>query len=166
MEGTPNAGRGRSEVTVRTNVRVIDVALAVLGTVLAWLPIAATLALSLIGTIAVRTVRFDFLMPAELVPVYLSGAVLLAIAAVRTRRWRRWLLVTPLAALASLAGTQGMAVLTGLADGTHPPAGWRLALVLGLLAAYVAAVVVNGVVGWRLVRESWGRTVGPPAERA
>jgi hypothetical protein len=138
---------------MRTNVRTIDVALAVLGTVLAWLPIAATLGLSLIGTIADRTLRFDFLMPAELFAVYLLGALLLAVAAVRTRRWRRWLLLTPLAAVAALAGMQGMAVLTGLADGTHPPAGWRLALVLSLLAAYVAAVIVDGVVGWRLARD-------------
>jgi hypothetical protein len=134
-------------------VPAVDVALAVLGTVLAWLPLAATLGLSLVGTIADRTLRFDFLMPAELFPVYLAGAVLLAIAAVRTRRWRRWLLLTPLVAIAALAGTQGLAVLTGLADGTHPPAGWRLVLVLGLLALYVAAVIVNGVAGWRLARE-------------
>jgi hypothetical protein len=133
-------------------VRAVDVALAVLGSVLVWLPIVATLGLSLIGTIADRTLRFDFLMPAELFGVYAVGALLLAVAALRTRRRRTWLWATPLVAIATLAGTQGLAVLTGLADGSHPPSGWRVVVVLSLLALYVVSVIVNGIVGWRLAR--------------
>lgn len=142
---------------MRPTVRIVDIALAVLGTVLVWLPIAATLGLSLIGTIADRTLRFDFLMPAELVGAYLAGAVLLAIVALRTRRHRAWLVGAPLVAVAALAATQGMAWFTGLASGAQPRADWRLALVLSLLALYVGAVIATGVVGWRLMRDAWRR---------
>ena len=138
---------------MRPTVRILDIGLAVFGTVLVWLPIAATLGLSLIGTIADRTVRFDVLMPAELFGVYALGALLLAVVALRTRRRRAWLWATPVVAIVALAGMQGLAVLTGLADGTHPPAGWRLLLVMSLLAFYVACVIVNGIVGGRLARD-------------
>lgn len=143
------------DATARPPVRTLDIGTSVLGTVLALLPIAATLVLSLIGTIADRALRFAFLMPAELFPVYALGAVLLVIAAFRARRWRGWLLGAPLAAVTTLAGAQGLAILTGLADGTHDATGWRVVVVDSLLALSVIAMIVTGVVGWRLAREVW-----------
>lgn len=131
----------------------LDRVLAGVGTVLAWLPIAATLATGIAGTIVARSLRMDFLMPAELFFVYAVGAVFLAVAALRTRRRLGRLTSWILAALVGLVGAQGLAVLTGVASGAEPAAGWRLALVLSMLALYTVAVVMTGVEGVRLVRE-------------
>lgn len=139
----------------------IDRALVVLGTLLAWFPIAATVLLSAIGTIADRTLRFDFLIPAELFPFFAVGGLLLSVAAVRLAR-RRWTVVGgTTAAVAALVATQGLAVVTGLAHGDVEPAGWRLALVMGALVLYTAAVVVTAVGGVQLWRDL-GRA-GPTA---
>lgn len=50
--------------------------LALLGTVLVWSPIAVTLAMSLLGSIAERPFPMDCLIPAELSPAVLVGGAL------------------------------------------------------------------------------------------
>jgi len=132
----------------------LDRALVILGTLLAWFPIAATLVLSTIGTIADRTLRFDFLMPAELFLFFAVGGLLLSVAAVRLAR-RRWTVIGgTTAAVAALAATQGLAVVTGLAHGDAEPVGWRLAVVIGFLVLYTVAVVVTAVGGVQLWRDT------------
>ncbi len=54
---------------------VLTKILAVAGTVLVWLPIVFTVLTGIIGTIASRVVRFDYLMPAELFPLALVGGL-------------------------------------------------------------------------------------------
>lgn len=127
--------------------------LATTGTVLAWLPLLAPLVLGLISLGVDGVFRFDWLMPAELFLVALAGGLLLLWAALRARS-RLWLIGGGLAvAAASLLGTQGLAVVTGLAHGDAEPTGWRLALVLATLALYVLALVVVAVAGVLLVRD-------------
>ena len=65
--------------------------LAVLGTVLAWFPLAATVLISLAGSLVRGAFLFDYLMPAEFFPVALVGGGLLLWAAVRARLRRRWI---------------------------------------------------------------------------
>jgi len=131
----------------------LDRGLIVVGTLLVWFPIAATLILSAIGTVADRTLRFDFLMPAELFLFFGVGGLLLSVAAVRLAR-RRWTIIGgATAAVASLAATQGLAIVTGLAHGDAEPTGWRLALVLTMLLLYTVAVVVTAVGGVQLWRD-------------
>ncbi|HHV36056.1 MAG TPA: hypothetical protein GXX59_10900, partial [Syntrophomonadaceae bacterium] len=57
------------------NRGVLTKVLAVAGTVLVWIPILFTIITAVIGTIYARRVRFDFLMPAELFPIALVGAL-------------------------------------------------------------------------------------------
>jgi hypothetical protein len=128
-------------------------ALAVLGAVLAWFPIVATIALSIIGSISEGTFLFDFLMPAELFPAALAGGLLLLWAAWRARRYLRaigWGLVLM---VGLLAGSQVVAMATGMATGETDPAGWPLALAVAGLAGYVAALIGVGVAGVLLVRD-------------
>jgi len=47
--------------------------LAIAGTVLAWLPIAATLATAIPGSLRRGEFHVDYLMPAELFPVALAA---------------------------------------------------------------------------------------------
>ena len=130
-------------------------ALAVVGALLAWLPIVATVVISVAGSIRDRVFRFDYLMPAEFFPPALVGGGLLVWAALRARS-RRGLIGWSLGLAAGLlVGAQGLAVITGIASGEAAPAGWRLALVIAFLVGYTAALVALEIGGVLLVRDLW-----------
>jgi hypothetical protein len=46
-----------------------------------------------------------------------------------------------------LVGSQGLAVITGLASGRHPAEGWRFGVVMAMYGLFLAAVVALGVAG-------------------
>lgn len=127
--------------------------LAIVGTVLAWFPILATIMTSIGGSLASGQFRFDYLMPAELFPAALIGGGLLLWAALRAHLYRR-LIGWGLGAAVSLpVAGQVLAVVTGLASGRTEPTGLAWALVLTALGLYVLAVIVIGVGGILLVRD-------------
>jgi hypothetical protein len=127
--------------------------LAIVGTVLVWIPILAPVFFSVISLLGDGIFRFDYLMPAELFLVALIGGGLLLWAALRTRS-RRGLIGWALGiAVVLLVGGQALAVVTGLASGETEPTGWRMVLVLGSLGIYVLALVVLGVGGALLARD-------------
>lgn len=136
--------------------------LALVGTGLAWLPIAATVALSAVVTLRSGRFRLDYLMPAELFPAALLGGILLLIAALRTRSHRAPIAWSLGLMVFMLVAGQGLAVVTGLASGAAEPEGWRLALVAGLLVAYVVALVALDISAVRLVRDLFAK----PADAA
>lgn len=126
--------------------------IAFIGTILTWLPILFTLITAIIGSIAFRKLLMDYLMPAELFPLALAGSLLLLWASRRSGIYKGrigWSLVIM---IGSLAACQGAAVLTGLAHGETEPAGWPLFLVLTLLILYIAAVIVQCILGILLLR--------------
>lgn len=128
------------------NIKVTKV-IAFIGTVLIWLPILFTLVTSVVGSISFGSFRMDFLMPAELFPMELSGALLLMWASIRSGILKRrigWSLVIM---AVSLAACQGAAVLTGLASGETEAAGWPWFLVITLLVLYIAAVIAQCIFG-------------------
>lgn len=127
--------------------------LAVAGTVLVWIPILFTIITAVIGTIRDRVLRFDFLMPAELFPAALVGALLLLWAAQRARSQRkliRWGLV---AMVVFLFGGQAIAIVSGLASGAVEPTGWPWALAISSIALYTLALIEVCIAGVLLVRE-------------
>jgi hypothetical protein len=127
--------------------------LAVAGAVLVWIPILFTIITAVIGTIRDRVLRFDFLMPAELFPVALVGALLLLWAAQRARSQRkliRWGLV---AMVVFLFGGQAIAIVSGLASGAVEPTGWPWALAISSIALYTLALIEVCIAGVLLVRE-------------
>jgi len=131
--------------------------LAVAGVALTWLPIAATLATSVVGSLRAGAFRLDYLMPAELFPAALVGGGLLLAAALLARS-RRGLIAGGLAiAATALIAGQALAVVSGLASGRIEPSGLWWALVIASLAIYSAALIVLGVVGLLLTREVFGR---------
>lgn len=135
------------------NRGVLTKVLAVIGTVLVWIPILFTILTSVIGTLADRRVRFDFLMPAELFPIALVGALLLLWAAQRARSQRKligWGLVSM---TAFLFGGQALAVVSGLASGAIEPTGWAWALVVASIALYTLALIGVCIAGVLLVRK-------------
>lgn len=148
------------------NAAPFDHVLAVLGAVVAALPIAAMLVTSLFGSLARGRFLMDYLMPAELAPVLAVGALLLLIAAWHARRGLAPVATVAATALVAFAATAAVSVWTGLADGTYEPVGWRLVVVLIPLVVYVLAAVALPLVGWHLVRAlrpPRGSGHGPPA---
>jgi hypothetical protein len=131
--------------------------LAVVGTVLAWFPILATVVLCGVGSIAERVFRIDYLMPAELFPFALVGGGLLLWAALRARSRRGLIAWGLVVAVGLLVGGQALAVVTGLASGEAEPVGWWWALIVASLVIYTLALVEIGTAGILLLRDVLGR---------
>ncbi len=127
--------------------------LAIAGTVLVWFPILAPVLLSLILFIGEGRFLLDYLMPAELFPFALAGAILLLWAGLRARsHWKliAWGLGI---AVALLVGSQALAVVTGLASGATEPVGVWWILILASLAIFTLALIAIGVGGILLLRD-------------
>lgn len=120
---------------------------------LLWLPILVPVILSLAVGIQRGKYYFDYLMPAELFALVLSGGGLLAWAVLRARIRRKPILLGLGVAVVLLVGCQGLAVASGLATGETEPAGIWWILVLSMLIAYDLMVVYLGINGVLFVRE-------------
>ncbi|MCX5971523.1 MAG: hypothetical protein NTV14_08510 [Coprothermobacterota bacterium] len=132
---------------------VLTKVLAVIGTVLVWFPIVATIALSVVGSIRGHTFLFDYLMPLELFPVALVGGGLLLWAALLARS-RRGLIAWGFGIMAGmLIGGQVLAETTGLASGQTEPTGWIWTLVLVSIGIYWLVLVELGIAGLLLIRD-------------
>jgi len=127
--------------------------LAVVGTVLVWIPVLAPILFAAASLIQAGVFRIDYLMPAEIFPIALAGGCLLLWAALRAQA-RRGLIGGSLAGAVILpVAGQALASVTGLASGRTEPTGWPWALVLASLALYVLALLVLGVGGVLLLRD-------------
>lgn len=131
-------------------------ALVVTGTVLVAFPVLAMLA-----TAGARggAFRIDWMLPAELFPVVVVGAVALLWAAVRLRS-RLVLVASGLGGVVvALIASQIGAVVTGLASGVTTPESARTAWagVVALLSVYGAASAALIVAGALLVSDSFRR---------
>lgn len=138
---------------------VLTKILAIVGTVLVWLPILAPITFSIISLIGDGRFRFDYLIPAELFFVVLAGACSLLWAALRARLQRKLIGWSFGIAIAILFVGQGLAMVTGLASGANEPEGWRWALVLGSIIVYILAVAALGVGGILLLRDLFRRLI-------
>ena len=127
--------------------------LAIGGVVLVWLPLLAPILFSLARLLEGGMFRFDYLMPAELFPFALAGDALLVWAALRARARVKLIAWGLGGAIVLLGGSQALAVVSGLANGTTDPGGWAWALVIGALAAYIMALLAVGIGGGMLVRD-------------
>ena len=136
---------------------ILTKVLTVIGIVLAWFPIVATVALSVVGSIRSHTLRFDYLLPLELFPVALVGGGLLLWAALRARL-RRGLIGWGFGIVAGmLIGSQVLAVTSGLTSGQREPTGWIWTLLLASIGIYWLGLVELGVTGLLLVRDLFRR---------
>jgi len=136
---------------------VLTKALAIIGTVLVWFPIAAPVLLALPRLITRPVFHFDWLMPAELFPAALVGAALLIWAALRARSRVKLIAWALGIAVGALVGGQALALVTGLASGETEPTGWRWAIVVGAIAVYALALIALGIGGILLLRDLFRR---------
>jgi len=112
-----------------------------------------TVIISVIGTISARTLRFDYLMPAELFPVVLAGTLLLLWAALRAHSHQKLIGWGLVATVVFLVGGQVFAVISGLASGAVEPTGWSWSLVVASIALYSLALIEIAIAGLLLVRK-------------
>jgi uncharacterized membrane protein len=132
---------------------VLTKVLAVVGTVLVWIPILFTIVTSVIGTISTHMLRFDYLMPAELFPVALVGAVLLLWAAQRARSQQKLIGWGMVATVVFLIGGMAIATISGLSSGAVGPTGRAWALVVASITLYSLALIEICIAGLLLVRK-------------
>ena len=127
--------------------------LAIVGTVLVWLPILAPVFFAVIRFIQSRRFMLDYFFPAELFPVVLVGSGLLLWAALRARSRRGiigWSIGT---AVGLLVASMAVATVTGLDSGEVEMGGWQYALVLVLFAGFWLALLGIAIGGILLVRD-------------
>lgn len=138
--------------------------LAIVGTVLMWFPILATVGFSGMRGFA----RLDWLMPAELFPAAAVGGLLLLWAAIRAHA-RRGLVTWGFAVMvaAPAIGTL-ITTMSGLASGATSPESAPVAWIatLAMLGLYTAAIVELGVAGILLVRDLFAHHGAEPMASA
>lgn len=138
--------------------------LAIVGTVLVWVPLVAPLVFTTWGDIGTERFRFDWLIPAELAPAMLVGGGLLLWAALRAHA-RRALVGWGLGvALGSIAIGALLVRVTGLATGATEPTGILWVALLGPIVVLVGATLELGVAGVLLNMDLFARRepAGPP----
>ena len=143
-----NAGNGLGKV------------LALAGTVLVWLPILLTLLSSVLRLFLRRSLLLDVLMPAELFPLALVGALLLNWVAFREKSRLKSVVLSAAAMVVCFACVLAVPILTGLASGATPPEGWPMALSYLSLTLYVAAMALTGVMGALLTKDHFRKGGG------
>lgn len=127
--------------------------LAIGGTVLVWAPVAFMVFTGLVGSLSRGRFMVDFLIPAELFPVFAVGAGLLLWAALRAHERRALVSWGIVIAVAALGGLSLYAMSTGLASGATEPEGMVFVGALILVALYSAMLPFLGVVGALLIRD-------------
>lgn len=127
--------------------------LAIAGTVLVWLPLLAPAIFGAIRLIQSGRFHFDYLMPFELFPVELLGGILLIWAAFKAKSQKKLICWSFAAAILLLVGSQGLAVVTGLASGEREATGIFWALTLGLIILSLLAMVATGIGSILLIKD-------------
>lgn len=127
--------------------------MALIGTILVWIPILAPLLFSAVRFFRSQSFQMDYLMPGELFPLVLVGGGLLVWAAFRALLRQRLLLWGFLTAILFLVGGQAYAVVSGIASGKIEAAGVPWGLVMGSFIIYILAIIFIGINGILLLRD-------------
>ena len=135
------------------NQTVLTKTLAVVGNILGWFPILAPIVLAFTALFTRGRFLLDFLMPAELFPIALAGALLLLWASVRAHSHLKLIAWGLGIAILLLVGSQAIAVATGLASGATEPSGFWFILVLTIFFGFIAALIAVDVGGLLLLRD-------------
>lgn len=131
--------------------KLFSLVLAILGTLLAWLPGGAVLLFDVFQWVRSGTARVDYLLPAEAFPVILAGFILMLWVALREKLMVKPLAWTFGAAIAAVLIGMLVAKLSGLADGLIEPQGFWWSVMLGMILLYDLAVTVLGFMGFWLI---------------
>ncbi|MBL7007057.1 MAG: hypothetical protein ISR78_08260 [Spirochaetia bacterium] len=132
---------------------LISKILVIVGNILLWIPILMPCIFLIFALVQRGQFLFDFLMPAELFPATIAGALLLFWVAVRIKKRRAFLGWGTGFAVLMLLGSQLGAAVSGLASGETEPGGAAWFIVLGMMILYDLALVFVGIHGILLLKD-------------
>jgi len=140
---------------------VLTKLLAVIGTILVWVPLLAMLLFAAIGYLQTGQFTLDYLLPEELLPISLPtiiiGGLLLIWAALRAHKRRAIIAISLVVAVILIISSNVIAAVSGLASGVTAPAGLPYYLTLGGIIGFDIALVVIGNEGISLIRDVFKR---------
>jgi lipid-A-disaccharide synthase-like uncharacterized protein len=119
--------------------------LAIIGTILAWLPLAAPFFFGFVSLSMDGIYRFDYLMPAEFAFLAFAGGIMLLWAAIRTRK--------RLGIIAWGLGIAITAMVVLMLVGDVVPGTLEYWLAMGMLLVNALAVLMMGIGGILLWRD-------------
>jgi hypothetical protein len=143
---------------------LISKILAVMGTASVWFAILTPFLFTATRLMEAGSFLFDFLMPAEMFPLPLTGGILLMLAALRARSQWRWIGCSLGVFTGTYVGALVLAQVTGLASGATEPASLAGAAVLALFGIFWLALIALGIGGVLALREIFAKP--PPTAEA
>lgn len=126
---------------------------SVAGAILLWAPILFMFATAIFGSIAGKTLLFDYLMLAELFPLIAFGLVLLVLTSLMTHLYRKWFGWGALAALVTLSAGQVFATVSGLASGALVEHGAIFAIVIATILVYNLVIIALAILSLVLIKQ-------------
>ena len=129
--------------------------LATAGTILLGLPIIAPIVFAFVSLVRGNGFLLDYLMPGELFIMVLVGAGLIIWAAIREKTMLKPILWVLGVSLVLFFGCQGLAQVTGLANGKLPASGPVFIIVMSMLILYDLGVVTLAVLGGMLIKKAF-----------
>lgn len=134
--------------------KVVLMALSIIGIALTLSPFVFMIGTSIIGSIQESHFRMDYLLPAEMAYLVLSGGIILTVVAWIKHRLFRWFLVGMTVIVVSLLLAMTIPLLAGFANADVPAEGFWFIVTLVFLALYGLSGVFVGVLGFTLFRRS------------
>ena len=134
------------------NNTVLIKTLAITGTVIVLSPFAFMIITSIAGSIRMGVFRMDYLIPAEMAPLVLLGALMIFWSALLSKYNLKLIIITMAAAMIFLIGSMVIAAASGLASGAMEPKGTVWAVVIITLILYGITTAGIGVEGIMVIK--------------
>lgn len=126
--------------------------MAITGTVIVLVPFAFMIRTSAIVSIRTGIFRMDYLIPAEMVPLVLLGALMIFWAALLSKHHVKLIISTMATAMVFWIGSMATAAASGLASGATEPKGTVWVVVIAMIVLYSISAAGIGVEGIMVIK--------------
>lgn len=134
------------------NIKLVKV-LAIIGTILVWIPILAPIIFTILLLIKEGIFRFDFLMPMELFFLTVIGGILLIISTFISKSYKKFIIINFVILIAIFFSSQLIANLTGLASGETEPTGFWFIFLIVYIFLFIFINILLGIDGILFTRK-------------
>ena len=133
--------------------RIFLIIMAIFGSFLSLLPSFLTIIVSLAHFVKSGKFLFDYLIPAELFPAPMTGAFLIAMAALMEQLNIKRLSSAFITMIVSLATALGIAYFSGMSSGARAAQGLPFIAAVVFIALYSISTIWVGYEGVRIARK-------------